>query len=279
MKEHRFLIPPSNKEICGTSCELGDDGCVHINIADLSEELKLIIRARLAEICHGVAKASRNTTLYSYKQTVRSFLRRYDPKASDTKKGMIGELLTHVLFLHYFDAYKPASPNFNLEEESIKKGFDLVLINVNTEEVWFAEVKSGECTGETSSQKLGGLLSVAKNDLKKNLGSKRETLWHNAVNGAAIAMKAGNLKEKIEILLEDYAEKAPGYLNKSEDFNAILVAVCFTGDLQRATLEEFSQKHRYHLNQVEFRELISLSIQKSTYLAVEEFLRQETLNG
>lgn len=265
----------NNSEILGTSCEISGDGCIHITVDFVSDDLRGIIRSRLAEICHGVARASKNSTLYSYKKTVKSFLKRYDSKTPDTQKGMIGELLTHVLFLHYFDAYKPASPNFNMEEESIKKGFDLVLINGNTDEVWFTEVKSGECTGGTCAQKLGSLLSIAKNDLKNNLGSEREALWYNAMNGAALAMKSSKLKDKIETLLEQYAEKATESLNESEDFNAILVAVCYSGSLQSATLDEFHQKHKYHKNESKFKDLVSLSIQKATYVAVESFLRQE----
>ena len=251
------------------------DGCVHVVVEHLSDELKALLRNRLAEICHGVARATKASPIYSYKRTLSSFLNRYDTKTIDTKKGMIGELLTHVLFIHFFGAYKPVSPNFNLEEGSIKKGFDLVLINKGTNDLWFAEVKSGEVASQTCAQKLGSLLSIAKTGLRENLNDTRETLWMNAINGASVAMASGSLKDKIAELLESYAEGAFSNSNSSEDFNALLVAVCYSGGKQTALIDDFRINHSYHSNTNEFKNLISLSIQKNTFQAVENFLRQE----
>ena len=252
-----------------------DDGCVHLVVEHLSDELKALLRDRLTEICHGVARATKTSPIYSYKRTLTSFLNRYDTKTIDTKKGMIGELLTHILFIHFFGTYKPVSPNFNLEEGSIKKGFDLVLINNDTNELWFAEVKSGDVTTQTCAQKLGSLLSTAKNGLAENLNDTRETLWMNAINGASVAMASGSLKDKIEGLLENYAEGAFSNSNCSEDFNALLVAVCYSGGKQTASIDNFNASHSYHLKTGEFANLISLSIQKNTFQAVENFLRHE----
>ncbi len=253
-----------------------DDGCVHIVVDHLSEELKALVRDRLTEICHGVARAKKASAIYSYKRTLTSFLNRYDTKTAKTKKGMIGELLTHILFVHYFSAYEPVSPNFNLEEGSIKKGFDLVLMNNESNELWFAEVKSGNVTTQTCAQKLGSLLSTAKNGLVENLNDTRETLWMNAINGASVAMTSGSLKNKIESLLEDYAEGAFSNSNCSEDFNALLVAVCYSGGKETASIDDFKTSHSHHLGTNEFAKLISLSIQKNTFQAVENFLRHET---
>ncbi|MDV7144763.1 Hachiman antiphage defense system protein HamA [Tropicimonas sp. TH_r6] len=253
-----------------------DDGCVHIVVEYLSDELKALLRNRLTEICHGVARARKTSAIYSYKGTLTSFFNRYDTKTVNTKKGMIGELLTHVMFVHYFSAYEPVSPNFNLEEGSIKKGFDLVLMNNESNELWFAEVKSGNATTQTSAQKLGALLSIAKSGLVENLNDTRETLWMNAINGASVAMASGNLKDKIEALLESYAEGAFSKSNRSQDFNALLVAVCYFGGKETALIDDFKSSHSHHLNASEFAKLISLSIQKSTFQAVENFLRHET---
>lgn len=266
----------SEFEILGTTCEVTEDGCVHIVVDCLSDELKALLRSRLTEICHGVARAKKASAIYSYKRTLTSFLNRYDTKTVRTQKGMIGELLTHVLFVHYFSAYEPVSPNFNLEEGSIKKGFDLVLLNNESKELWFAEVKSGNTTTQTCAQKLGSLLSTAKNGLVENLNDTRETLWMNAINGASVAMASGSLKSRIEALLESYAEGAFSDTNSSEDFNALLVAVCYSGGKETASIDEFSCSHTHHLNTGEFANLISLSIQKNTFQAVEKFLREET---
>lgn len=251
------------------------DGCVHIVVEHLSDDLKALLRDRLSEICHGVAKAKKTSAIYSYERTLASFLNRYDTKTDKTKKGMIGELLTHILFVHFFGAYEPVSPNFNLEEGSIKKGFDLVLMNNESNELWFAEVKSGNVSTQTCAQKLGSLLSTAKNGLVENLNDTRETLWMNAINGASAAMASGSLKNKIEELLENYAEGAFSSTNRSKDFNALLVAVCYSGGKQTASIDKFKASHSHHLNTGDFAKLISLSIQKNTFQAVENFLREE----
>ncbi len=35
--------------------------------------------------------------MYSYKATVQEFLKRYENKTEKIKKGLIGELLTHII--------------------------------------------------------------------------------------------------------------------------------------------------------------------------------------
>ena len=107
----------------GVQLEKSETGSLCFTIEDISDELKVVIRARLSEICHGAAKASRTTLIYSYQATLKAFFGKFDKKSLDTQKGMIGELLTHVLFLHYEDEFRAASPFFNMEEDSIKKGF------------------------------------------------------------------------------------------------------------------------------------------------------------
>lgn len=160
----------------GIRFEKSETGSLCFIIEYISDELKEAIRLRLSEICHGAAKASRNTVIYSYQMTLSAFFQKFDTKSEEIKKGMIGELLTHVLFLRYEDRFRAASPFFNMEEDSIKKGFDLVLHHNDTREIWFVEVKAGECGEETSINKLGSLLSLAKNDLKTALSSERNTL-------------------------------------------------------------------------------------------------------
>lgn len=62
-----------------------------------SGELKDIIRKQLAGICYGSAKVNTGRIMYSYKTTVQEFLKRYENKTEKIKKGLIGELLTHII--------------------------------------------------------------------------------------------------------------------------------------------------------------------------------------
>lgn len=263
----------------GVKFEKSGTGSLCFTVDSISEELKSVVRARLSEICHGAAKASRTSVIYSYRRTLAAFFEKFDTKSADTQKGMIGELLTHVLLLHYEKEFQAASPFFNMEEDSIKKGFDLVLHHKATSETWFVEVKAGECGVETSISKLGGLLSLAKSGLKAALNSERNTLWQNAVNGATLVIKDSGLKSQIETLLESYNEKAVAGETESTDFNAVLVAVCFSGAQAFATGAEFEGRHTTQKNMNEFRDLMSIALQKDTIQSVVDFLRDEIDDG
>lgn len=48
------------------------------HVDELSHDLKEIIRKRLSTICHGVSKATKGRKTYSYQNTVKSFLERYE---------------------------------------------------------------------------------------------------------------------------------------------------------------------------------------------------------
>lgn len=259
----------------GVQFEKSETGSFCFTIEDISDDLRGVIRTRLSEICHGAAKASRTSVLYSYKRTLTAFFEKFDTKSADTQKGMIGELLTHVLLLHFEAEFRAASPFFNMEENSIKKGFDLVLHHKAKSEVWFVEVKAGECGAETSINKLGSLLSLAKNDLKTALDSERYTLWQNALNGANLVIQDSGLKSQIEALLEGYNEKAVVGDSTSTDYNAVLVAVCFSGAQAFASGAEFEGRHTTQKDMNEFRNLMSIALQKETIQSVIDFLRDE----
>lgn len=263
----------------GVNLEKSETGSLCFTVENISDELKVVVRKRLSEICHGAAKASRTSVIYSYRSTLAAFFEKFDTKSPDTQKGMIGELLTHVLFLHFEEEFRAASPFFNMEEDSIKKGFDLVLHHKSTSEIWFVEVKAGDCGVETSINKLGSLLSLAKNGLKTALNSERNTLWQNAVNGANVVIQSSGLKSQIETLLEIYNEKAVAGESVSTDYNAVLVAVCFSGGQAFATGAEFEGRHNRQKGMNEFRDLMSIALQKDTIQSVVDFLRSEVGDG
>lgn len=114
-------------------------------VENLSDELKQEIRNRLVAVCHGADQAQSPLKIYAYKETVKEFVKRYKTNkdaSEDRKKGMIGELLVHVV-LELEGRFTTASPFFNMEERSFKKGYDVALFETATNELWIAEVKSG----------------------------------------------------------------------------------------------------------------------------------------
>lgn len=161
-------------------------------VESLSDELKQEIRSRLSAVCHGVDQAQSAAKIYSYKETAKEFVKRYksDKNASEKrKKGMIGELLVHII-LEIEGRFTTASPFFNMEERSFKKGYDVALFEEKTNELWIAEVKSGEIqkNQKDASAAATGLINTAKNDLKVRLNDYNTSLWLNALNAAKVTM-------------------------------------------------------------------------------------------
>ena len=96
----------------------------------LSDELKQEIRSRLVAVCYGVDQASSGSKIYSYKATVKEFIKRYKASgdaSEDRKKGMIGELLVHVI-LEIEGRFTTASPFLTWKNEALKK--DLMYLSL-----------------------------------------------------------------------------------------------------------------------------------------------------
>ena len=85
-----------SKQIAGVEHKAFDEFSIFY-ISELSDDLKAVIRNCLASVCHGAAKAATGRQMYCYKITLQEFLRRYNGKSESTRKGMIGELLLHIL--------------------------------------------------------------------------------------------------------------------------------------------------------------------------------------
>lgn len=93
-------------------------------IENLSDELKEEIRNRLVAVCYGADQAQSALKIYSYKETVKEFVKRYKNNSSiseDRKKGMIGELLVHVI-LELEGRFTTASPFLIWKSVALKKG-------------------------------------------------------------------------------------------------------------------------------------------------------------
>jgi hypothetical protein len=114
---------------------------VAILVHELSDELKTLVRDRLAGICYGSADIVDDPEYYSFEKTVEEFLKRYDTKPDTTKIGMAGELIIHSLMPEHHVDLVNTSILFNKEERSIKKGFDLTFTTSSMDELWYGERK------------------------------------------------------------------------------------------------------------------------------------------
>lgn len=244
-------------------------------VSSLSDELKALTRTNLSSICYGAARAARGTAPYSYKNTLGAFLERYESKSLKTKMGMMGELLAHVLLLQHKADMLPVTPFFNLEEKSIKKGFDIVLYHQVEKQMWITEVKASEGSGSTSSAKTRALLHRAKKDLHAHLSGGNSTRWHNAISGAYNAIQKKKVKDAVEEILERAFSKAEKKKLAADSINVVLVSVLFK-DLQDSTsLQDVRDVRAEIKGEKLFRKVIAVSFQKNTFAKMEKFLKSE----
>lgn len=249
-------------------------------IEELSNDFKEEIRKRLVAVCHGSDQANSHSKVYSYNETVKEFIKRYkSPKnaSTDRKKGMIGELLVHVI-LEMEGTYITASPFFNMEEKSFKKGYDIALFKANTNSLWIAEVKSGEIqkSQKDASSAIVGLINSAKNDLKDRLCNSNTTLWLNALNAARVSMNSSNSqKDAVIKLLEQCADNVVDGTNTSNDFNVILSGALFHPMTEHIDALRVGRKYASIVNESLFKSVLLIAIQKETFEAVYRFLESE----
>ena len=260
------------------------DGYITYCIMDVSDELKNVIREKLTLICHGRDKADSTRRMYSYKSTVKEFVKRYKEnnvlQGNNRNKGMIGELLFHILMTEE-QLYSPVSAFFNLEERSFKKGFDVAYYQKDTSELWIAEVKSGEKqpSQKNISATAVSLINTAKNDLKTRLTSTNDSLWLNAVNHARIALnEVSDEKKAVCKILEDYGDDAAAGIYNSNDKNVILVGVVFHNTADAIEEKKIQGKHSRIAKEKIFKSCIVVCIQQKAYDEVFQFLLSEAEN-
>jgi len=263
------------KEINGLTI-FKDSECYIVCVTEFSENIKQLLRDNLCLICHGKSAKKFPKEYNNYKSTLKELLNRLKTRDDDMKKGMIGELLTHVIFCNYFEDYLSVSPYFNLEENNIKKGFDLVLIKNN--EIWINEVKSGELhSNKTSTETSVDLINTAKLDLKDRLNNGNTMLWLNAINHAFICFnKFPDEKDAIEnILNTKYADVCDHATEQGKNTNVILTSVLFHDVNNFISKKDIINKKNSVEKENLFKNIFVLAIQKSTYKKVIEFLEGE----
>lgn len=242
-----------------------------------SDELEDAIRKNLRAICLGEADSKSSYSLYSYKTTLLELLRRYESKTNDQQIGMIGEFLVHILIREELKNFSIDSPYFNLEEGSVKKGFDIVMDELPNNELWLTEVKSGNIhKSKTATQTIDDLLNTAKRDLNSRLNDttgKSTQLWLNAIHSAKIALDNNQDKKKaIVSILENSS-----VLACSSSINVILVGNLFH-DLSIDKFDETKIKDKKTAIASEslFNNVFVIATQKSTHDAIYNFLKSES---
>jgi len=250
------------------------------HISNLTDTIKALLREQLSFICYGKSASESGLDIYNYKNTLIEFLVRYENKSPDTQKGMIGELLSHIIINEYFDEYNVVSPFFNKEERSIKKGFDVVLSAKSDYSIWITEVKSGELhDGKDSNQTTYDLLGTAKRDLIKRLNEEENrSLWLNAINDAKLAFENNrDLKDAVVSILAGYgAKEGTTESVQGADINVFLVSALFAPLATPTTDAKLQTKSNEFQSENNFKKLFILSVQKGTYNKVYQFFKEES---
>ena len=242
-------------------------------VEDFNDELKGLIKKDLVSICHGPYRAKYQKKYYNYKKTIREFLKICRKMDAKKKMGLVAELLAHVLIRKMYKKFSPISLFFNMEEKSMKKGFDVLFSEEN--KLWITEVKSGKRQKGNSITLHKQLLRSAKNDLSKRLTIADEDYrWRNALNGLEITRKTKSEKKKIELILNEKKDDSDSGKSDSTDCNVILVSTLYTKS-QKNIIESLEELRESIDNEKLFNDLILFSVNKKTYSKVIAFFEEE----
>lgn len=240
-----------------------------------SKELQGLIRDQLAGIFHGFPEVEEYPDFYSYPKTLQSFLDRFKNKSEKTKKGMIGELLAHVLIGELSPKLECLSVYKNMEERSIKKGFDIIYFHQTSQNIWYSEVKSGSSTDKKvgSNEYNLRLLKRSRNGILEMFDKKRDELWQSAMIQVKLAVSPGTkIKKMRDLLTKDAPDKKRGIKKR----NVILVSVLYHELTDKLTIAEVAKYLAEVAKENVFENAVAFCIQKKTYQKVSEFLIAES---
>ena len=241
-------------------------------INNFSDKLKNHIKQFLTIVCYGPhVNKSEVISAYPFEKTIKSFKERYDSKTPEMKKGMLGELLAHILINNYIEKLKVFSPYFNKEEANVRKGFDILYIDTVDNCIRYGEVKSGELhASSTINQTNNSLLYAAETDLKDKLCDiERRVLWDNAKFDASLFSNVNENYNIHSLLNEDEST------HLSNDKKVILVSVCFHDINDKIALEQIKEFQERLLEKNTFSDAIIFSIQKNTLDNMKRFMFKE----
>lgn len=185
-----------------------------VEIENIDENIKTILDNNFVSICEGQLSSS---DLCTVKKLVIDL---YKGKGENWILGATAEFIIHLILKLL--KFKQECMYLNLEEKSIKKGFDGLYSIEDT--VWIMESKSGQTNNIHKFH--ANKVKIALNDLKDKLSGSNNNPWRNAYSHAGhIDVKASqNILDKIKVLSNDYTNKT---YHSIEEFNLIPCGTVF----------------------------------------------------
>lgn len=175
--------------------------------------------------------------------------------------GSCAEIFLHAYLGH--NGYQQACLGSNLEEGSIKKGFDGFYLKDN--EYWLMESKSSIYGNVSHLQKAEEAYQDLCNKINDFEGNDP---WENALNHALVAGIEGSILSQIEMLSDDFTlERVHG----SSEFNMIPCGTVFIGSV--LTIDEVEKLSNDLLLYFENKDYSALHIVCVSHLALVGFLR------
>lgn len=234
---------------------------IHIlNIKSMTPELLNLIKEYFVNICEGDSGSDIETV----KIRLLEFL---DKKDVTTKMGAIAEFFVH-LYLNS-NEYKQECLYLNLEENSIKKGFDGYYSK--DKEEWIMESKSG--TISTKNISHPSKIKEAYDDLKGKVeGNVNNNPWHNAYNHAQLidVSASRDIRNNLKKISDEFTNSK--YHDISE-FNIIPTSTIFLEDRWLDSDEEdICRLLVKKINKFNFKKILIVCLTKQSLELIYEFL-------
>jgi hypothetical protein len=235
-----------------------------IDIEDINSSLKQFIDEHFVSICEGDS----GSNLEQVKKNVLDSLSRKD---SNTKMGATAEFFLH-LYLKSL-GYKQECLYLNLEEGSIKKGFD-GYYSLDDIEEYIMESKSG--SSSTNGISHPSKIKEAYSDLKNSLAGTKSNNnpWKNAYNHAShIDVKtAKSIRKNIKKLSDEFDDNI---FHNIKDFNIIPASTIFLDNIWN---DEYSKEIINDLKKLskkfEFSKLNIICITQQSLELFERYLEE-----
>lgn len=235
---------------------------IHIwELQDIDSHIANFINNKMKNIIYG----DRYINTATVKKNILKLL---DSKDENKKMGIIAEFFMH-LYLHY-EGYEQNFLFQNLEENSMKKGFDGVYSKNNA--IWIAESKSGKKC-KKPEEKHRDKIQEAYNGLS-NILKGQNNPWENAYNHASHR----DIKSSEDIIIQ-LNELSQEFNNENycvtDDMNIILQSVIFINDeWETIDNDAIKQKIRQLAQNFKYKELEVICLTKKSVDIFIDFLKQ-----
>lgn len=244
--------------------QINQNVTLHIfELQEITDEIKSFIDSKIVNITNGTRKID----LKIVKTKLKNFLA--SKKGSTTEMGAIAEFFIH-LYLST-QGYKQECLFFNLEENSIKKGFDGYYSKETLE--WIMESKSGLSSTKGISHK--SKIKEAYDDLDNKLkGNVSNNPWENAFRHAD--QKSVNTQQNIVTNIDNFSNEFElGIFKDIKDFNIIPSATIFLDGSWSNDIEKIKQEITTLISTLEYQKLEVICFTKKSLTIFLDYLNSE----